>query len=136
MIVIALAAVLAGAADLLLPGQVDLPLLAGARLAPDCLDVLPDDSERPALTCIAVPMRNANDMMFTYAARAKQQGWQDAGGAGTALFLSKPATAEICAQRLTLVAFWDPQRSEMPAPNEDVFIGMSVKPQDCKEPGQ
>jgi|GEM_PF-5529151 len=136
MIALVLAAVFAAGADPLLPGQADLPLLAGARLAPECIEVLPSDDERPALTCISVPMRDANDMIFAYAALAKQQGWQDAGGAGSALVLSKPATAESCALRLTLVGFWDPQRPDIPAPNEDVFIGMSVEPQDCKDQGQ
>ena len=117
----------------LLPGQADLPLLGGAKLAPECMSVLPEDRDGPDLTCIAVPMRRANDLMWAYSRQAQTQGWVDAGGAATALFLTRPATTERCAQRLTLVSFWDHARIETPGPNDEVFIGMAVEPQNCDE---
>ncbi|MBB5772941.1 hypothetical protein HNP47_002961 [Brevundimonas vesicularis] len=135
MIALAMAAFIFAGSEVLLPGQADLPLMRGARLAPECAEVLPADREGPALTCIAVPMRRANDMVFAYSRQAQRQGWQDAGGAASALFLTRPATPERCAQRLTLIAFWDPARADPPAPNEDVFIGMAVESQNCKEAG-
>ncbi|WP_293827898.1 hypothetical protein [uncultured Brevundimonas sp.] len=118
--------------DVLLPGQADFPILRGARLAPECLEVMPADPEQPPLTCVSAPMRRANDIMWEYSRYAQSHGWQEAGGAASALFFTRPATADRCAERLTLVAFWDTSRVEAPAPNDKVFIGMMVENERCQ----
>lgn len=136
MIALALAGVLtlaqADGAPLLLPGEADLPLLRGARPAPVCAGLLPNEATPQRVACVTAPMRVVNDLTWAYQAQARAQGWVDDGGAASALWMRRPATADRCAQRLTIVAFWDWKARPEPRPNDPGYIGFYVEPIDCE----
>lgn len=139
MIALAVAAVLAGqaASGPVLPGVLDLPLLDGAELAPDCLgmgDRLAESGE--VFACVGAPVSRINDLTFAYVAEARTRGWADAGGAANALWMTRTLPDGTC-QKLTLAGMWDFRRSPEPRPNDPGFVLVSLDADArCPRPAQ
>lgn len=127
MIGLVLAAALAGQAQsMILPGVLDLPLLDGGVMAPDCqgfADRLNEAGDPYA--CVAAPMSQINDLAFAYLGAARERGWNDAGGAANAFWMTRPGEDGRC-QRLTVAGMWDFERTPEPRPNDPGFVLISV----------
>lgn len=128
MIAAVLASLFVGQAtpDTVLPGVLDLPLLEGSRLAPDCLGLKErlEDGGDP-FACVGAPVERVNALAFAYVDAAKARGWTDAGGAANALWLTRPLADGRC-QKLTVAGMWDFERTTRPRPTDPGFVLISL----------
>lgn len=114
------------ASEVVLPGILDLPILQGGHLEPDCLgyrDRLSQTGE--TLECLGAPVSRVNDLVFAYRSAALERGWVDASGAANALWLTRVLPDGTC-QRLTIAGMWDFERTPQPRPGDPGFIVISL----------
>lgn len=139
MIGLVLAVALLGAAQggAVLPGVLDLPLLDGAELAPECLgmrDRLSESGE--AFACVGAPMSRVNDLAFAYVDVARERGWGDASGAANAIWMTRTLPDGRC-QKLTIAGMWDFERTHDPRPGDPGFVLISLDADSrCPRPAQ
>jgi hypothetical protein len=81
----------------------------------------------PQMRCVTTPIEAANDLAFAYVAEARRQGWTDAGGAATALWMQRTVADGSC-ERLTIASFWDYRAHPEPRPGLPAYVGLVIEP--------
>lgn len=111
-----------GASGAIMPGVLDLPMLEGATPAPECLgfrDRLSEGDE--TFECLGAPVGRINDLIFAYRGAALERGWADAGGAASAIWLTRNLPDGTC-QRLTIGGMWDFERTPEPRDSDPGLV--------------
>ena len=124
-----------GQAAAVLPGYADLPLLPGASVSPACFELLGGMGvEGSNLACLEAEAERANDLAWEYGREAQARGWRWGSGAANVIWYERPKADGGC-DRLSIMVFWDFQKSEEPPAGEPLFIALAGTPEPC-QPGQ
>lgn len=122
----------AGPTDVVLPGMVDLPLIQGSTLMPDCL-FLQDRlaaSGKP-FQCVGAPLAKADEITRAYATSAQTRGWASSGGVANAVSFHRPLPDGRC-EGLAFAGF---PTTEAMAPSDLAMLIVIYSPtNDCPPP--
>jgi hypothetical protein len=93
------------AVEVILPGQLDLPVLPGTRLLTPCAGWFAAEPIAPPKAQCVVLGPSGESLRFQqgYAVALRAAGWSDAGGAANVLWFDRPIGAPGCRQRLNLI---------------------------------
>lgn len=106
----------ASAEETILPGALDLPVVAGSRLASGCS--LSEEYAASQSACVTLSRSDSSGLQRAYVEALQSRGWRGASGAANMIAFEQPIEGGECSRRLSFIGMPHGSREQIEALRE------------------